>query len=309
MTPQDLVARNVRLVSLPEVCIQVQALADSPHTTADDMGEVIGKDTALTSRLLKLVNSAYFSLPVKIDTVTRAVNMIGMRELRNLTMAASAAEVFARVPANLIDMAAFWQHSVYCGLMARNLAQHCSILHSERLFTAGLLHDVGRLLMLMKLPDEAAKAESLRQQSDKDICELEQQLVGFDHAEVGQALLRHWNMPSNLCASILYHHNPRDAHDAHLEAALIHIADQVTHCAQESKDEQGSQFYDPYGALLDSDLYAEDISRAAIGCCQNEALSLTAVGKKDIVDAIGKSSAAFNQVLDLLYPMAWETPR
>lgn len=309
MTPQDLVAHNVRLVSLPEVCVQVQALADSPHTNADEIGDVIGKDTALTSRLLKLVNSAYFGLPVKIDTINRAVNMLGMRELRNLTLAASAAEVFARVPANLIDMAAFWQHSVYCGLLARNLAQHCSVLHSERLFTAGLLHDVGRLLMLMKLPDETAQAESLRQQSDKDICEFERQLLGFDHAEVGQALLLHWNMPGNLCTSILYHHNPRDAHDAHLEAALLHIADQVTHCAQQSKDEQESQFYDPYGALLDSDLYAEDISSAALICAQNEALSLTAIGKKDIVDAIGKTSAAFNQVLDLLYPMAWETPR
>ena len=309
MTPQDLVARNVRLVSLPEVCIQVQTLADSPHTSAEDIGEVIGKDTALTSRLLKLVNSAYFSLPRKVDTVTRAVNMIGTRELRNLTMAASAAEVFARIPGNLIDMATFWQHSVYCGLVARNLAQHCNVLHSERLFTAGLLHDVGRLLMLMKLPDETAEAESLRRQSDKDICELEQQLVGFDHAEVGQVLLLHWNMPANLCASILYHHNPREAHDAHLEAALIHIADQVTHSAQQCKDPLGSQFYDPYGALLDSDLHAMDISSAAISCSQTEALSLTAIAKEDIVDAIGKSAVAFNQVLDLLYPMAWETPR
>ena len=308
MTPQDLVARNVRLVTLPEVCVQVQALADSPHTTAEGMGEVIGKDTALTSRLLKLVNSAYFSLPRKIDTVTRAVNLIGMRELRNLTMAASAAEVFARIPGDLIDMATFWQHSVYCGLLARNLAQHCSVLHSERLFTAGLLHDVGRLLMLMKLPDETAQAESLRLQSDKDICEIERALVGFDHAEVGQALLLHWNMPGNLCASILYHHNPGDAHDAHLEAALIHIADQVTHRAQESKDPRGSQFYDPFGALLDSDLHARDISSAAIRACQPEALSLTKLGQEHIVQGIGKSAAAFNQVLDLLYPMAWETP-
>ena len=309
MTPQDLVAHNVRLVSLPEVCVQVQTLADSPHTSAADFGEVIGNDTALTSRLLKLVNSAYFSLPGKIDSVSRAVNMIGMRELRNLTMAASAAEVFSDIPGNLIDMAGFWQHSVYCGLVARNLAGHCNILHSERLFTAGLLHDVGRLLMLMKLPDETAKAESLRQQSDIDVCDFERQLIGFDHAEVGQALLLHWNMPRNLCASILYHHNPGDAHDAHLEAALIHIADQVTHCAQESLDSPGSQFYDPYGALLDSDLHAEDISRAAISCSQAKALSLTGIDREDIVDAIGKSATAFNQVLDLLYPMAWETPR
>ncbi len=309
MTPQDLVSRNVRLVSLPEVCIQVQALTNSPHTTADDIGNMVGKDTALTTRLLKLVNSAYFSLPQKIDTVTRAVNLIGMRELRNLTLAASAAEVFSRIPSSLIDMAAFWQHSVYCGLVARNLAQCCNVLHSERLFTAGLLHDVGRLLMLAKLPDEIGKAESIRQNSDKEICEIESTLVGFDHAEVGHALLTHWNMPENLCASILYHHNPREAHDAHLEASILHVADFITHCAEESKDPLGSPFYDPYGALLDSDLNADDISSAALDCAQEEAFELTKIGHRDIVDTIGKSATAFNQVLDLLYPMAWETPR
>ena len=309
MTPQDLVSRNVRLVSLPEVCIQVQALTDSPHTTAGDIGDVVGKDTALTTRLLKLVNSAYFSLPKKIDTVTRAVNLIGMRELRNLTMAASAAEVFSRIPSNLIDMAAFWQHSVYCALVARNLAQRCNVLHAERLFTAGLLHDVGRLLMLTKLPDEIGKAESIRTSSNRDICEIERELVDFDHAEVGHVLLKHWNMPANLCASVLYHHNPGEAHDAHLEASILHIADLVTHCAQESKDPLGSPFYDPYGALLDSDLNAEDISSAALDCAQEEALSLTKITREDVVSSIGKSATAFNQVLDLLYPMAWETPR
>ena len=309
MTPQDLVTRNVRLVSLPEVCIQVQALADSSHTTADDIADVVSNDTALTTRLLKLVNSAYFSLPRKIDTVSRAVNMIGMRELRNLTLAASAAEVFSRIPPDLIDMAGFWQHSVYTGLLARNLAQCCNVLHSERLFTAGLLHDVGRLLMFMKVPDETASAEALRLQSRRDICEIEQELIGFSHAEVGEALLLHWNMPKNLCASIRYHHDSEAASDAHLESAIVHIADQVTHSAQESKDPLGSPFYDPYGALLDSDLNAETITAHAIQNIQPTALLLTHITEAQIIDCIGKNAAAFNQVLDLLYPMAWETPR
>jgi HD-like signal output (HDOD) protein len=309
VTPQELVSRNVRLVSLPEVCIQVQALADSPHTTAADIGAVVGKDTALTARLLRLVNSAYFSLPHKVDTITRAVNMIGMRELRNLAMAASAAEIFARIPEHLIDMAAFWQHSAFSGLVARNLARRCNVLHSERLFTAGLLHDIGRLLMLMKLPDDIGKAEELRKQSGKDICSIEHSLVGFDHTEVGHALLSHWQMPANLCASVLYHHNPQEADDAYLEAALIHIADRITHCAQESKDPLGSQFYDPYGALLDSDLHAKRISAGAMHICQPHALALTGVRLTDMADVICESAMAFNQVLDMLYPMAWETPR
>ncbi|UCE77293.1 MAG: hypothetical protein JSU62_03565, partial [Gammaproteobacteria bacterium] len=110
-------------------------------------------------------------------------------------------------------------------------------------------------------------------------------------------------------ASVLYHHNPKIALQAHIESALIHVADQVTHCAQESKDPLGSPFYDPYGALLDADLNAESISETALGKIQKEALALTGVTSDDIVEAIAASSAGFNQVLDLLYPMAWETPR
>ncbi len=309
MTPQDLVARNVRLVSLPEVCIQVQTLADSPHTSAADVGEVVGQDPALTTRLLKLVNSAYFGLSRKVDTVTRAVNLIGMRELRNLAFAASAAEVFSGISSEQLDMAGFWQHSVYCGLLARHLSTHCNVLHGERLFTVGLLHDVGRLLMLMKLPEETGKAEALRLTSRQEICDIEYELIGFTHAEVGEALLLHWNLPENLCAAVRYHHDPRSADTAQLESALMHIADQVTHCAQESKDPSGSPFYDPYGALLDADLHADRISATALEFIQDEALSLTSIGATEITAAIGKTSTAFNQVLALLSPMAWETPR
>ncbi len=308
MTPQDLVEKNVTLVSLPEVCIQVQLLTESTNTTAADIAEVVGKDTALTIRLLKLVNSAFFGIPRQIDTVTRAVNLIGVRELRNLTLAASAAEVFAGVPSDLIDMAAFWQHSVYTGLIGRNLATHCNVLHSERLFTAGLLHDVGRLLMLMKVPHDVTNVEAMRASSDKDVCELENEVLGFSHAEVGEALLRHWNLPDNLCVSVLYHHTPVEAHDAHLESAILHIADQVTHRAQECKDPVDSPFYDPYGSLLDSDLHAQEIAEKAFQSSQVGALQLTGVDEKAIIAAIQNSSAAFNQVLELLYPMAWETP-
>jgi putative nucleotidyltransferase with HDIG domain len=309
VTPQDLVSRNFYLVSLPEICIQLRALADSPYATAADIGEVVSKDPALTVRLLKLVNSAYFGLSRRIDTVSRAVNVVGMRELRNLSTAASATEVFTRVPGELVDMAAFWQHSVYTGLVARALARRCRVLHPERLFTAGLLHDIGRLLMLTELPDDVGRMELARLNTGRDSCEIEREMIGFDHAEVGQVLLRHWNMPPNLCTSVLYHHTPQHAHDARLEAALLHIADLASHAAQESKDPATSQYYDPYAALLDSDLMAGEIGTAVEASCHSEALSLTGIGASDIARTIDESATAFNQVLDLLYPTAWETPR
>lgn len=309
MTPEELVAKNVKLVSLPEICIQVQEMADSPIATAESIGEVLSTDTAMSTRLLKLVNSAFYGMPSRIDSVTRAVNLIGMRELKNLTFAASAAEVFSDIPPDLVDMAGFWQHSTYTGLLARQLAQHCNVLHTERLFTAGLLHDVGRLLLYMKLPEQATKSEQMYQQSERSLCDIENELLGFDHTEVGYALLSQWNLPPNLCAAVRYHHSPQDAHDAHLESAILHIADVVAHCAQKTKAHHQSAFYDPYGALLDSDINAEEITIKAAYYIEDSAFALTRITADVIHKAVDASACGFNQVLDLVYPMAWENPR
>lgn len=309
MTPAELVAKNLKLVSLPEICIQVQELADSPMSTAESIGEVISTDSALSARLLKIVNSAFYGMPSRVDTISRAVNLLGMRELKNLTFAASAAEVFSDIPPDLVDMAGFWQHSIYTGLVARQLAQHCNVLHAERLFTAGLLHDVGRLLIYIKLPEQAKQAEIMRLESERHLCDIEDELMGFDHTEVGYALLSEWQLPANLCATIRYHHRPQDAHDAHLESAILHIADIVAHCAQTCKHDKSSAFYDPYGALLDSDLNAEEITIMAAHHIEDEAFALTRITADHIQQAIDASACGFNQVLDLVYPMAWENPR
>lgn len=309
MTPEELVAKNLNLVSLPEICIQVQELADSSMSTAESIGEVISTDAALSARLLKIVNSAFYGMPSRIDTISRAVNLLGMRELKNLTFAASAAEVFSDIPPDLVDMAGFWQHSIYTGLVARQLAVDCHVLHAERLFTAGLLHDVGRLLIYIKLPELAAQAEIMRQESERHLCDIEDELLGFDHSEVGYALLSEWKLPGNLCATIRYHHRPQDAHDAHLESAILHIADIVAHCAQDCKHDKRSAFYDPYGALLDSDLNAEEITIMAAHHIEDEAFALTRITAANIQKAIDASACGFNQVLDLVYPMAWENPR
>ena len=302
MTPQELIEQDIRLVSLPEICLEVQILADSPDASAADLGRLIGKDTALSTRLLRLVNSAYFGLPRRVDTLTRAVNLIGMQELRNLTLAASAAEVFAGIDSRLFDMAAFWQHSVYCGLVARHLGEHAHVLHSERLFTAGLLHDVGRLLMLLRLPDAAGAVVSRQRETGQDICELERALIGFDHAQAGGALLSHWNLPANLCASVRHHHKPQEAEEVCLEAAILHLADAITHCAQEGWHPQDTSVYDPFGALLGSASNADAIAKVACEHADADAVRLTGTDTAGVANIIRQTAVAFDQVLDLLYP-------
>lgn len=282
--------------------MEVQMLADSPDTTAAELGGLIGKDTALSTRLLRLVNSAYFGLPRRVDTLTRAVNLIGMQELRNLTLAASAAEVFAGIDGRLIDMAAFWQHSVYCGLVARHVGEHAQVLHSERLFTAGLLHDVGRLLMLLRLPDAMGGVVSRQRETAQDICELERALIGFDHAQAGEALLSHWHLPANLCASVRYHHAPQEADGACLEAAILHLADGITHCAQDSWHPRDVSLYDPFRALLDSGPNADSIAEAVFRKADAAAVTLTGMDIPAVARIIRQTAVGFDEVLDLLYP-------
>ena len=115
---KDLVAGSVRLASLPEVCIRINEMLDEDNVTVAGLGRVIIQDTSLTARLLKMVNSSYYGFESKIETVSRAVTVVGLRELRSLVMAASAVEMFTSVPDETLNKVRFWRHSLYCGVIA-----------------------------------------------------------------------------------------------------------------------------------------------------------------------------------------------
>ena len=236
MTPKELVTGAVRLVSLPEVCIRVNEMVDDPNTSATDLGKVISQDTSLTARLLKIVNSSFYGFPAKIETVSRAVTVIGLRELRGLVLAASAVETFSKIPTELLNMVQFWRHSVYCAVVAQLLAQECHVLHSERLFVAGLLHDIGKLVMYNRLPEQSKQVlERADLHKEYDFV-IEQDQFGFDHAEVGGELLREWMMPDSLCESVHFHHYPDKAENHPIEASIVHMANSITCMAEQGLD-------------------------------------------------------------------------
>ncbi len=235
-SPAELVGGVVRLVSLPEVCIRVNEMLDDPRASAADFGKVIGQDTGLTARLLKIVNSSFYGFPSRIETVSRAVTVIGLRELRGLVLAASAVETFSRIPTEVLNMVRFWRHSVYTGVVAQALAEKASVLHSERLFVAGLLHDIGKLIIGHRLPEQAAAIQAQVQAALEPDFEVERARLGFDHAEVGGELIRAWQMPASLGEAVRYHHDPLAAQDYPLEAALVHIANGMTGMAEQGLD-------------------------------------------------------------------------
>ena len=236
MTPEDLVSGVIRLVSLPEICIRVNEMLEESNTTAQELGTVISRDAGLTARLLKIVNSSFYGFPSRVETVSRAVTIIGLRELRGLVLAASAVETFSKIPGDVLNRVQFWRHSVYTGVVAQLIAKECRVLHSERLFVAGLLHDIGKLIISHRMPDATIK---IKETVKNDRCfdfEAERDELGFDHADIGGLLLEEWKMPPSLCDAVKYHHTPQLAEDNPIEAAIVHIANSITGMAEDGLD-------------------------------------------------------------------------
>ncbi|MET0065210.1 MAG: HDOD domain-containing protein [Candidatus Thiodiazotropha sp.] len=224
MTPQQLVREIEHLVSLPDVCVKVNRLIDAPNYSALTLGELISQDTDLSARLLRLVNSAFFSLKSPVDTISRAITVVGTGEVRNLVMATTAARVFTGIPGDLVDMAEYWRYSITTGVMAAELAKQCHVLHSERLFVMGVLHDIGRLAIYLKLPDQARDILLIAGEDNSLLLEAEQEILGFDHAHVGQALLGQWKLPESIVEVVAHHHKPSESKNYPLETSLLHIA-------------------------------------------------------------------------------------
>lgn len=224
-TAQGLVASVKGLVSPPDICIKVTELLQSPDCSIHDLGEVILRDPNLTARLLRLVNSAAVGLRARVDTVSRAITVVGTRELHNMVLAISAVRTFRNLPSKLVSMDVFWRHAIYTGLLARLLGKHCGVLHPERLFIAGLLHDVGSLVLYRCLPDVAGELLLTAQGDEQVLCHAESDVLGFTHAELGGLLLATWNLPEALCEATTWHHEPGKAQAARLEACVVHVAD------------------------------------------------------------------------------------
>ena len=224
-TAEKWIAETADLASPPEICATVFELLRSPTASARDFGEIIGRDPNLTARLLRMVNSSFYGLATSVDTVSRAIAIIGHRELHTLLLAITAISSFSHIAKTLVNMDTFWRHSVYCGLVSRALARRCRVLHPERLFVVGLLHDLGSLVIYRKAPQIAAQLLELAQGNEEALYRAELEHLGFSHAELGGLLLRRWSLPDVLQEAVRYHHNPGSAPSVALEASIVHIGD------------------------------------------------------------------------------------
>lgn len=213
------------LVSPPQVHFALLEVLNDPTSTTDDMAAVIAMDPSLTTRLLRIVNSPYYGLARRIDTLSRAVTVVGSNELFNLAVAVAATSVFSRLPGSLVNMDCFWRHSIFTAMVGRELAKCCNILHTERLFVGGMLHDVGSLLLYNERPDTMCDLLMAAQGDEEVMFHAELNRLGFSHADVAAGILRLWQLPESLCSAIAAHHAPLDTVEPCPEAGILYLAD------------------------------------------------------------------------------------
>jgi HD-like signal output (HDOD) protein len=233
-TPETLVANIEDLVTLPEVALRIARMVDDPTSSAAAIGREICNDAALTARLLRIANSPAFGLDGKIATVSRAIAVLGVKQVRDLTVGITAIRTFDGIANELVTMESFWRQSVLCALAAGHIAAHREGGRSESPFVAGLLHDIGQLVLFNQAPELARQAllMSIYAADEPGLWRCEREVMGFDHGDVGMRLAQKWGLPRVLQECIQFHHDPSQAKEYPIEVATIHVANTVAVLAE-----------------------------------------------------------------------------
>ncbi|MFV1983530.1 MAG: HDOD domain-containing protein [Thiohalomonadales bacterium] len=237
MTPDTLISENLTLLSMPEIVVKLNSMLEDPDCTAADIGNEISLDPALTIRVLKIVNSALYHLPNQVKNIPMAITILGILQLRNIVMTTSVIKKFQSIPPDLVNMDTFWRHSISCAIASRIMANYCKLKDAEDFFVMGLLHDIGKLVMYLVLPDQSREVlcemRSLKEKSsDADVSNIEKSHFGFSHAILGRILTQQWNMPDSQTTPIAEHHLPYSQFTMVESTAILKIADYLSNQIQ-----------------------------------------------------------------------------
>lgn len=213
-----------QLVTLPAIYFEIRRIIASPNSSIMDVARAISTDPALAAKLLRMVNSPLYAQARPVETINRAITMLGMVQVHDLTLTASLATSFARIPVGMMDMPRFWRASVLRAELMKSLAVHSGLRERERAFLHGLLGDIGHLVMYLRIPDSSSVALHLAESTGEPLYRIERRDLGCDFAQVGANLLRVWGLPSGIHSVIGMQCAPQADQPFAREAALLHIA-------------------------------------------------------------------------------------
>ena len=250
----------IELPTLPAVIQKVTAVIERQGTSAEDIGRIIETDQALSVKVLRLANSAYYGFPGRIGSVGHAVVVLGVNVVKGLTVGASVFDMMAAAGLHHL-----WRHSVGVGAAARVLSSHVGIKNIEEVFTAGLLHDIGKVVLAVKAPELETKVKEKVRARDCPQVIAEREVLGFTHADIAGWLANAWHLPTVLKEPISWHHEPTKADNAGLQTQVVHMADIFVKglgCGETPED--------PVPPLSQAAWEALNLSEASLSACLAE---------------------------------------
>lgn len=228
------------LPTLPSIASEVFRIASTPDSSVSELSDVIMNDPALTSKLLKTVNSAFYGSMQKIGTVRQAVVLLGMEEIMDISFGLAAAKVFDIEPVDgLIDPKDLWHHSICTAIIARELCSDMTEYRNVGVFTGGLLHDFGKIYLMESFPDIYRQTHLDSEHHNLPVYQMEEDKFGLNHAMIGKQLSSNWNLPDPLVDAISFHHQPFSGCSHPQLAAIIGLADQIYYDAMTLEDTAG----------------------------------------------------------------------
>lgn len=226
ISSQEITSKIKDLPTLPLVAVRVMEIINDPHSSASDLAEVISSDPAMAAKVLRLVNSAYYGFPNPITTITHAVAIMGFNTLRSLILSVATFDLFSKKKTDqFFQLEELWMHSIGTAVGSKLLAKRLGLPNFEELFIAGLLHDVGKVVLDIYLHQDFISCISTAQKTSKPLWLVEQEVIGSSHAEIGNAVALKWKLPSVLTESIRWHHEVLRAKDHTKVAGIVHVAD------------------------------------------------------------------------------------
>ena len=260
------------LFALPEGYLRVKQLMDSDTASLDEVADVILLDPVLTSKLLKLANSAIYSLPYQVESVSKALLVLGKTQVYNLVLSIGIASACSKVDTSAIDLERFWERSINAALIAKFLAEQCQLKPTDRYYVAGLLHNIGEMVVLNFNSRQANQCQNYN--SDIKPWQLQQTELGFTYAQCGAELLHLWHLPDSIVEPVALQHSTK--FDIKNKAQLVlHLAVRLALANQHPDLYNTRQLVDPFILEL-LNLTQQDIIRA-IDFCNTEGLFVLSV--------------------------------
>lgn len=233
-------ARIDSFPTLPTVVTKVMEISADPRSSASDLMKVVSQDQSLTTTILRTANSAFFGMVKKVSSLQHAITVLGFKAVRNVVLARSVFKSFKAVGSkDQFDIRRFWEHAFVCGLSAKIIAAEFQHDKNE-LFVAGLIHDIGKLIIYMALPLKFAEIISMTGSSSTRTFTAEKDIIGITHDQVAMELLKKWLFPDEIVAAVGFHHNPREAGKQSQIASAIYAANLLTHIYESRNDEESS---------------------------------------------------------------------